>query len=252
MMAEERLSRIVEMTNARGYVSTKDLAAQLQVSEPTIRADCRELEKLGRIIRVHGGAKSRQTRDILTRSLEKAMDDRQNVDEREKDRLCRYAASLVQEDDCIFIDGGTTFATILPYLKGKRVRIVTHSQIVVDSFGEDNGELFVIGGSYSPQYKMNLGPIALSQLESFNFQYAFLSCAGVDLTRRKAYTAELETAEVKKKAMQLAEKSFLFVNGAKQRVKGFCSFADLDDFDGIVTDSADQDVPENFIVLEES
>uniref|UniRef100_UPI0025B48DB6 hypothetical protein n=1 Tax=Turicimonas muris TaxID=1796652 RepID=UPI0025B48DB6 len=77
-------------------------------------------------------------------------------------------------------------------------------------------------------------------------------CAGVDLTRRMAYTAELETAEVKKKAMQLAEKSFLFVNGAKQRVKGFCSFADLDDFDGIVTDSADQDVPENFIVLEES
>lgn len=252
MMAEERLDRIETMTNDKGYVSTKDLAALLQVSEPTIRADCRELEKQGRIIRVHGGAKSRQTQGILTRSLEKAMDDRQNVGEQEKDRLCRYAASLVQEDDCIFIDGGTTFATILPYLKGKRIRIVTHSQIVVDSFREDNGELFVIGGSYSPQYKMNLGPIALAQLESFNFQYAFLSCAGIDLNRRKAYTAELETAEVKKKAMELAEKSFLFINGAKQHVKGFCSFADLNAFDGIVTGAAGPDIPDNFIVLEES
>ena len=252
MMAQERLSRIEEMTNERGYISTRDLATALQVSEPTIRTDCRELEKLGRIIRVHGGAKSRQTKGILTQSLEKAMDDRQGEDYQEKDRLCRYAASLVKEDDCIFIDGGTTFATILPYLKGKRVRIVTHSQIVVNSFAQDNGELFVIGGSYSPQYKMNLGPIALSELESFNFQYAFLSCAGVDLSRGKAYTAELETAEVKKKAMTLAEKSFLFINGAKQRVKGFCSFADLDEFDGIVTDAAGPDVPDNFIVLEES
>ena len=86
MMAEERLDRIETMTNDKGYVSTKDLAALLQVSEPTIRADCRELEKQGRIIRVHGGAKSRQTQGILTRSLEKAMDDRQNVGEQEKDR----------------------------------------------------------------------------------------------------------------------------------------------------------------------
>ncbi len=252
MMAEERLSRIEQMTNEKGYVSTRDLAGALQVSEPTIRSDCKELEKQGRVIRVHGGAKSRRTRGILTQSSEKDMDDRQGHEQAEKDALCRYAASLVQDDDCIFIDGGTTFATILDHLKGKRVRVVTHSQIILNSFTSENGELFMIGGNYSPQYKMNLGPAALADLDSFNFQYAFLSCAGVDIDRRKAYTAELETAEVKKKAMKLAEKSFLIIDSSKQKIKGFYSFADLDEFDGIITDRTDQEVPDHFIIPEEN
>lgn len=74
----------------------------------------------------------------------------------------------------------------------------------------------------------------------------------MDIDRRKAYTAELETAEVKKKAMKLAEKSFLIIDSSKQKIKGFYSFADLDEFDGIITDRTDQEVPDRFIIPEEN
>lgn len=251
MIMEDRLDAIEELTNERGFVSTRELASRFSVSEPTIRTDCRELEKQQRILRVHGGAKSRKARSIMTRKSESEMTSRANKDTEQKGRLCEYAASLVEDDDCIFVDGGTTFRDLVKYLEGKKVRMVTHSLIIPETFGDENGELFVAGGSFSPKYRMNLGPVALDDLERFNFKYAFLSCAGIDAVRGKAYTAEMETAEVKKKAMRLAEQSFLLVDESKKNVKGFCSFADLNEFDGIVTfGSDDSDLPDNFILLE--
>ena len=57
---------------------------------------------------------------------------------------------------------------------------------------------------------------------------------------------------MKKKAMKLAEKSFLIIDSSKQKIKGFYSFADLDEFDGIITDRTDQEVPDHFIIPEEN
>lgn len=252
MLQEERMAQIEKLAQKSGYVSTKDLAARFEVSEPTIRADCRELERQGRILRVHGGAKSAATREILTRRQEPDMNMRSDRQQQAKEELCRYAASLVHEDDSIFIDGGTTFASMMKYLRGKNVKIVTHSKIVLDSFAPDNGDLFMLGGTYSPKYQMNLGPAALQDLDSYNFRYAFLSCAGIDAERGKAYTAELDTAEIKKRAMKLAEKSFLLIDSSKQNITGFCSFASLDDFTGVITDHAGSVIGDNFILTEEA
>lgn len=251
MLQDERMNQIVQLTQEAGYISTRDLAARLEVSEPTIRADCRELARQGRILRVHGGARSIATREILTRRQEPDMALRTGKEARAKDALCAFAASLVQDDDCIFLDGGTTFATMMEHLRGKNIKIVSHSRIVLDSFTPENGELFVVGGAYSPKYQMNLGPAAVQDLESFNFRFAFLSCAGVDPERGKAYTAELETADIKKRAMKLAEKSFLLIDSSKQNITGFCSFASLEEFDGIITDRSGPVVPDNFILTEE-
>ena len=54
MLASERFSMIVKMVNDRKYISTKELAVSLNVTETTIRRDCEELEKDGLLIRVHG------------------------------------------------------------------------------------------------------------------------------------------------------------------------------------------------------
>ena len=58
MIASERFLRIVNTVNERGFISTKELSENLDVTETTIRRDCEELEKQGLLIRVHGGAKS--------------------------------------------------------------------------------------------------------------------------------------------------------------------------------------------------
>ncbi|MFR6318115.1 MAG: hypothetical protein ACLUOD_18700 [[Clostridium] innocuum] len=70
-----------------------------------------------------------------------------------KRRLCRKSAELVEENDCIFIDGGTTFVYMCEYLEGKNVTIVTRCL----SEQNDSTFIFVIGGEQHV-YKMNLGP----------------------------------------------------------------------------------------------
>lgn len=252
MLASERFSIIVQMVNKRKFISTKELATQLNVTETTIRRDCEELEKNGLIIRVHGGAKSIKTERVLTNQQEKRMSERGHL--QQKDMVAKKAAEFVKDGDCVFLDGGTSIVPMVKYIKDKHIKIVTHSNLILDEYIEDsNAEIFVIGGKYIPAYNMSVGPITLHNLEQFNFDYAFVSCAGLDLERKLVYTVEMETMDVKRMAMKLALKSYLLVDSSKLDVKGFCSFINSDDFDAIFCDEVkDKEILDNMIVIQEN
>ena len=249
MLASERFSMIVKMVNDRKYISTKELALSLNVTETTIRRDCEELEKDGLLIRVHGGAKSLKTENVLTREKEQRMSERGHISE--KNRVAQRAASIVKDGDCIFLDGGTSIVPMVKYLKDKKIKIVTHSSLIVNEYIESSqAEIFVIGGKYIPEYNMSVGPITLHDLEQFNFDYAFLSCAGLDTIRKLVYTVEMETMDVKRKAMSLSLKSYLLCDASKLVIKGFCSFISTDDFDAIFCNQIkEEDALDNMIVV---
>ena len=54
MIAPERFETIEEVLNEKGIVSTKDLAAILDVTETTVRRDCELLEQKGVLVRLRG------------------------------------------------------------------------------------------------------------------------------------------------------------------------------------------------------
>lgn len=253
MIADERYAKIVEITNTRGFISTKELASMFDVTEATIRRDCEELDKKELIIRVHGGAKGIKQKNILSNKEEKAMKDRTSIHATKKDLIAQKAASFVKDGNCIFLDGGTSIVPMLKYLKGKKIKIVTHSHLITSSFDDSEAEVFSIGGKFIPEYSMCAGPITLSDLERFNFDYAFIGCAGLDINRKLVYTAEMDTMAVKQKAMSLALKSYLLVDSSKYSIKGFCSFISTDDFDAIISDDnisyTEDEIPDNFIFL---
>lgn len=252
MIASERLDKIMEVVEKKGFVSTRELAREFKVTEVTIRKDLDELDRRKQVLKVHGGAKSRRKKQTLTTEMETWMSERTNVQAEQKEALCAYAANLVSDGDCIFIDGGTTFIPFLKHLKNKRVKVVTHNQMVVSQFKKEYGELIILGGYYLPFYGMCAGPLTLEQLSKFNFDYAFISCAGIDIALNKAYTAEMDTAEIKKSAMKLSQKSFLLVDSSKLKVRGFYSCADLSDFDAVIVSgkTIPQELPDHFVLLE--
>ena len=183
------------------------------------------------------------------------MSERTDIHYAEKDLVCQKAASFIRDGDCIFLDGGTSIVPILKYIKDKKIKVVTHSTLIANAFEENsNIELFIIGGKYIPEYNMSVGPITLSDLEKFNFDYAFLSCAGIDLQRQLIYTAEMDTMAVKQKAMNLSVKKYMLIDSSKMFVKGFCSFISINDFDAIICNNDDcinkEDLSNNFILVE--
>ena len=104
MLASQRFEKIIEMVNEKGIVNTKELALILKVTETTIRRDTEELEKQGKIIRVHGGAKSINQKTVMSNRDEKDMKERTENYEK-KDKVCKKAASFIKNGDCIFLDG---------------------------------------------------------------------------------------------------------------------------------------------------
>lgn len=252
MIASQRYETIVELVNKTGIVNTKDLAVLMNVTETTIRRDCEELEKAGKLIRVHGGAKSVKQKVILSNRDEKKMRDRTDNYE-EKCKVCEKAASFVKEGDCVFLDGGTTVVPMVKYLHGKKVKIVTHSHLIAEVFQDTDSEVFIIGGKYIPEYNMDIGPIALGNLSRFNFDCAFLGCAGYDLEKQVVYTTELDTMMIKEKAMELSVKSYLLMDSSKLNIRGFYSFVGQDAFDAVICNDCEkfekEEMPDNFIVV---
>ena len=153
------------------------------------------------------------------------------------------------------IYGAFAIATlIIKYLKDKKIKIVTHSHLLIEQFSDMEAELFVIGGKYIPKYSMSVGPITLSDLECFNFDVSFYSCAGIDINRKLVYTAEIDTMAVKQKAMSLSVKNYLLIDSSKVSVKGFCSFIKSDDFDAVICNNDpmfnEEELPHNYILLD--
>ena len=111
MLTEERKAKILEIVNKKKSVSVPDLIKKFGVSESTIRRDITSLSREGKILKVHGGAVK--------------LEERTNDDE--KIRIARYAASLIQSGDVVFIDAGTTTHFMLDFITEKRATYVTNA-----------------------------------------------------------------------------------------------------------------------------
>lgn len=144
MLKRERLTRILQMVNEKGIVDTADIMEALAVSDMTVRRDLDELEKSGKLIRVRGGAQSLDYNiDFELSHLQKS-----TVQIEEKRDIARYAASLVQDHETIFLGPGTTLEMMASMIPDKDIRIVTPSLPAFEVLKErmEDG-LLLVGGT---------------------------------------------------------------------------------------------------------
>src|SRR5699024_8930947 len=87
------------------------LTESLATSESTIRRDLAQLEAEHLLRRVHGGAER-----VEQKNFELTMTEKESKHMKEKRAIASYAASLICEDDCIFIDAGTTTLQLIEAL----------------------------------------------------------------------------------------------------------------------------------------
>ena len=253
MIQSQRFQNIEKKALEKGIVNTKEMAELLGVTETTIRRDFEELERRGKIIRVHGGAKGIRQKSVITMTDELVIDQRTGHGA-EKDAVCRKAASFVQEGSCVFLDGGSSLVPMARYLKNREVRIVTNNLRLVSEMQDARAEVFFIGGTFIPKYSMNAGPMAIEEVARFNFDYSFISCLGLDLDRQLIYTAELETMAVKAAAMRVSSNSVLLLDASKLYVKAFCSLISMNAFDFMICNNdpslIQENLPANFLLVD--
>lgn len=254
MLADKRHERILEITERMGFVRTRELARQLNVSETTIRRDVEELDTRKRLIRVHGGAKSLTKARLTTSQDETVMRERVTLHAREKEAIAWKAAQLVKDGDCVFLDGGTTILPMVPYLKDKKITIVTHSALVVEAFRDGLAELFVLPGDYDTYYSMFTGPVTNEVLSRFHFDSVFISCLGLNARDGSVLASETATPAVKRQAMSQSIRKILMADSSKFSVRALYTMARIPEFDLVITDPGvrdhlrDEEIPDNFVI----
>ena len=104
MLKKERLVKIAHKVNQNGIITIQEIMDELGVSDMTARRDLDELEKSGKLLRVHGGAQS------LSFSMDHELShiEKSSVQIEEKKRIAHKAATLISEGESIFLGPGTT------------------------------------------------------------------------------------------------------------------------------------------------
>ena len=121
MLAEQRADIILHELSALRTVSVSYLCQLTGASEATIRRDLNTLANLGKLSKVRGGATLAETEEVFGKMPESS-----RLHLAEKDRIARYAASLITNDDVVYLDAGSTVMQMVEYLQNSRALFMTN------------------------------------------------------------------------------------------------------------------------------
>lgn len=233
LLAEERLSRIVDLLAQQGTVRTTALVEVLGVSGATVRRDLDVLAGRGLIRKVHGGA--------ALVSQDQRYTDRQRAEQEGKARLAQAAVRLLRPGQTVYLDAGTTARHVAQALRRtpaltRTLRVVTHG---LDVAYELNGEcpLYVVGGEvYGSTYSLT-GPDALATVARYSYDVFLVGCTSID-PERGLTNSNLVEAQQKSAILRRARQTVLMADHSKWGHSGFVTFAQLGEVHTWVTDDA--------------
>jgi DeoR family transcriptional regulator, fructose operon transcriptional repressor len=240
MLRAERELRIINRLRSEKIARLSDLAADIGVSENTLRRDLQRLHETGILRRTHGGAvfaeDSRDTHGIddldwLARLRHLPA---------EKERIGKAAAALVQDGEAIILDAGTTTMQIARHLHDRRNLTAVTNAVNIGLELSPRGAITVVltGGILREISRSLIGPLAEDFLgASIHADRLFLSAGGVSL---EAGVTNANTIEVpvKRAMIKAAREVVLVVTGDKVGRRSFTQVTPLESLTAIVTDGS--------------
>jgi len=228
--ADDRRTRLLELIRQRGFASLPALAQALAVSESTVRRDLDFLEESGVAQRTHGGVFYTGPSPKLAH-----FDQRQSFNWDKKRRIAVAASRLIDDNDTILLDGGSTTYELAQLLVGRPLQVVTNSLPVANLFtSSDNADLVLIGGYVHAKTGVSLGPYANQMLAGLNVRRAVLSVAGA--SERGFYNSNLLLVETEQAMMRSADEVIVVADSTKFTRTSLAHLCNLSDIDVLVTD----------------
>jgi len=235
MLIPERQTRLKELLARRGMSGLDTLAAELNVSQSTVRRDVELLEQAGQVRRTHGGVV--WVGDKANGGARPyAFDQRMGYQLDAKRQIAKAARSLVQPGDTVLIDGGTTTFYLAQELLGQPMQLVTNSLPIANLFlNDDNVELILAGGLMYPRYGVLLGPMAENVLSTIHTRTMFLSVAGIH--EGSLYNQNMLLVQTERRMMEQSQQVVLLVDSGKFGQQALAKLCSIEEIDVIVTDA---------------
>ncbi len=239
MIPYERRQTILRILKEKEVAQLDDFCEALpEVSSSTVRRDLKTLEAEGQIVNLRGGgarlAQSSYDAPVHSKTT-------QNVEA--KELIARYAASLVQDGEAIYIDAGSTCLRMIPHLKGKHVIVITTNALILTAIQEaglTQADITcrIVGGDLLYRTASLVGTTTNNQLKSYYFDRAFIGISGVSVVAGFSTPDERE-AEKKLIIREHSKQTYVLADSSKLNITTLCRVYRL----GEATLITDIDVP---------
>ncbi len=211
MLAETRQEEILRMVEQNGSVTVQQLTECLGASESTVRRDLNALHKKGALVKVFGGAVQAETK-ISIKEEKVALRREQNMEE--KRRIGKYAASLIEPEDFVYLDAGTTTGYMIPFLQEKTAAFVTNAVAHALRLSENGFRVILIGGELKAATEAIVGNEAYASLQKFHFTKGFWGTNGASETLGFT-TPDINEAMIKGCAMRHTKQKYVLCDNSK-------------------------------------
>jgi DeoR/GlpR family transcriptional regulator of sugar metabolism len=237
--ADRRRQHILEVVAAEGRASIAALAQSLNVSEMTIRRDLTDLDAVGALARVHGGA-------VIPSgsSHEPPFGARARLNSTAKAAIAIEVARLIEDDATVFLDGGSTGVAIAQALASRAMTICTPSLRVADALkSAGRVRLMMTGGVMRPREHSFVGPSAIGMIGDHRFDWYVMTVSGIDLDAG-CTEWNLDDAAVKQAALASAREAIVAADASKIGAIAFGRICGLERVGSVVTEA---DPPRDFV-----
>ena len=233
---KKRIKKIELLLNQKLELSVKEIAETLKVSDMTVRRDLDVLEKQGVVRRTHGGAVLLDPSNSMSDPY--ILGEQTTINAREKNLIGIRAAALVQPDETIFLDSGSTTPFIAKHLSSEipiTVLCYTFTN-ALEFYPRENTNLILLGGFFHRDSNIFHSDENLSLVSKTRADKAFISTGGFD-PELGLTTYFYSEADIKREMIRSARQIILVTDSTKFGKISVTHFAGLDQIDIVVTDS---------------
>ncbi|MBF7022753.1 DeoR/GlpR family DNA-binding transcription regulator [Staphylococcus kloosii] len=209
MITEKRHELILNELSKKDFLSLQELIDNIGCSASTIRRDLSKLQQLGKLTRLHGGATLNQSVVIEPNLIDKRS---QNL--QEKKDIGRIASELIEDNDCVFLDAGSSTLEMIPFITSNNITVVTNGLTHVEELIKNGIKTITIGGQVKSNTFATVGPSAIETLGRYRFDKAFIGINGIDINYGLT-TPDDQEAFVKKYALKQALNKFVVADSSK-------------------------------------
>jgi DeoR/GlpR family transcriptional regulator of sugar metabolism len=209
MIREKRFKHIISSLKETGTVTYSGMAAELSVSEDTIRRDIDYLHENGLLSKVRGGAISRDKTPL-------SFQDRVDFQSTEKEVIGMKVQPLLKAGMSVFMDGGTTICAVAECLPtNASLRVITNNMALVPLLGKfQHIEVIVLGGNYDKDTQTNTGARTCNEAAEFVADlYLMGTCA---ISKDFGITSAIREDGAVKKAMLKGAKRVVVLSNSNK------------------------------------
>lgn len=165
---DNRRKQIIEILDKNLQVRVEDLAKMMDVSLLTVRRDLQYLEEKKKLIRFYGGAK-------LIQSEESDIDEVQMY----RELIAKYAATLVENDDSLFLNTSSNALQMLKYITHRNVTVITNNGRALECEHGSGVHIILTGGELRHPKEAMVGDFAIRNLQTVYAKKSFIGCSGI-------------------------------------------------------------------------